>query len=387
MFVPRSEDIELPNSPDNDIDYGNNHGEGGGDEEERGIPKKKKIIIVIAIIAGILIIGLIVFLVIFFSKKNEDGGGVVVKYVLNSENEVKLLNVWNLKNGEYSIESVDSGNTEIRLLEENTYNIENGLLKFNDNKKRIGTIECKIKFKTVLSRMDGMFKDIKNIIKADFSGFKSENVKNMNELFKNCENLDEVNFQKFNSKNVETMDSTFEGCSKLVEVDLSSFETPKLKSMKSTFKDCKNLEYLDATQFYLKNNIVDIDNIFDGIDNAYIKIDNSDSNNLLQSFLNNTHYSTCKQEECQQCIENKCTSCKDGYYLYKSEYVNNCKKCNDNCETCSDSNNCYNCINDSYKIINGFCFLKSSEPKSTIFSTAIEDITNNIPITDDLTEY
>ena len=393
MIGQRSEDIELPNQYDRDLDFGKNYAE-EDDEEEGGITKKKKIIIVIAIISGVLIIGLIVFLVVFFSKKEEDGGNIIVKNELNSENSIKLLNVWNLKNGEYSIDVVNSDSSGLRLLDENTYSIENGILKFNDNKKRVGIIECKIKFKTVFSRLEGMFKDIKSLIKADFSEFKSENVKNMNELFKNCEKLAEVDFQKFNSKNVESMDSTFEGCKGLVELDLSHFETPKLKSMKSTFKSCENLEYLDMSKFDLNSNIVEIDNIFDGANNTNIKVDNSETNKLLQlnRAFNMTSDSNCEEGiggKCKKCnTENKCEECNDGYYLYNSTNANKCQKCHENCENCVNSSFCTQCKN-LYKKITikegalAMCAIDDNikgENTNLIDSTYIEDATNNIPI-------
>ena len=173
MHQYRSEDIELPQY--NEGDFGNKYQQ---DIEENG-NNKKNILIAIVVIGGLLILGVIIFLVIYFSNKNKkDGGYILVKHELDYEDEATIFNVGNFKDDEYSIEDLKiEDSISGRLLEENNYDTNNGVLKFNDNKKRVGIIECKIKFNNILTRIDGMFKDIKSLIEADFSEFKSEKIK------------------------------------------------------------------------------------------------------------------------------------------------------------------------------------------------------------------
>ncbi|KAL4435521.1 hypothetical protein ABPG74_020297 [Tetrahymena malaccensis] len=60
----------------------------------------------------------------------------------------------------------------------------------------------------------------------------------------------------------------------------------------------------------------------------------------------------CLQDNCQQCIQNKlnttCSSCNQGYYLYKG----NCVQCNTTCFTCSNSSSCDKCLPNSGLILN-----------------------------------
>ena len=326
-----------------------------------------------------------------------------MKDIFSSQSEIRLLNVWNLNNDEYSIEIMNTDlasnkSSHLRTLDEYNFYIENGLLKVNDSKTVLGTIQCKIIFKSVLSRLDGLFKNIKSLVEADFSGFKSDNIKNMNELFTNCKKLEKINFKDFNSKNVEYMDNTFEGCTKLVELDLSSFETPKLKSMKETFKNCENLEYLDITNFDLNGKEVETENIFEGADNIHINDNNSNIFLQLNINLNSTLNSTCKDgpsEKCQKCNQNdnKCEVCNDGYYLYISKNAKSCQTCDENCNKCGDTLFCTEC-KDGYKvkeIREGYMCLKITEDATVDESTDlldysnIEDTTNRNMTTEDIT--
>ena len=383
MFEYRSEDIELPNYNEDEIEnrYHN--------DNEENPNKKKNIIIAIVVLGGVLMLGVIIFLVIYYSIKNKkDGGIITIKHELDYADEVTIFNFGNFKSDEYSIEVIKNETTvSSRLLEENNYEIINGILKFNDNKMRVGLIECKIKFNNILTKLDGMFKDIKSLISVDFSEFNSQKIKNMDSLFLNCEKLQNINFNKFNSKKVESMTSAFENCIDIRELDLSSFETPKLRSIKYTFKNCINLEYIDLSKFELNNNIVDRENIFEGDNNLKnVKVDNINTKNLLMAEnknLNNTNninYDICeegKDELCQKCNDNKCSSCNEGYYLPDFIMIIKCRKCYRNCKSCTDYMKCTKCIeNDKYELKDDKCILKSIDKTSDIILDKSEDITS-----------
>ena len=390
MYEHRSEDIELPQYYDED-----NEPKPQENDNEAEENKNKNIIIAIVVVIGVLVLGVIIFLIIFFSsKKKRKGGYISVVHVLELKDEISLFKVGNLNKDEYDIEVINDA-ISMRLLEE-SYSINKNIIKFND--KKIGTIECKIKFNTVLTSMDSMFKDIKSLIKADLSGFVSEKVKSMNSLFSNCEKLENINFTNFNSKKLEHMDNTFENCINLYELDLKSFQTPKLKSLISTFNNCSNLEYLDLSNFELKEMIVDRDGIFSNTKLQYIKVNDEETNNLMLKAIpnnnssNNTSELKCfegKNEICKTCNKdnNKCQSCNEGYYL--PNYLTNiakCKKCYESCKNCNDYMNCTECIDEKkYNLIVGHCIptiIKDDNPTEVI-TQIITDISDQ-PTKDDL---
>ncbi len=384
----RSENLELPKYYEEDDPKL---------QEENQIEndKNKRVIIAASVGIGILVLALVIFLAIFFSsKKKDNGGSIKVVHKLDEQDEVQIFNVNNLKKDEYEIEKINLNDTYIssRLLEEE-YSENNGKIKFNNNHKRTGIIECKIKFKTFLTKIDSMFKDINTLKDADLSELVSEKVKSMNSLFLNCENLENINFGKFNSKKVESMDNTFENCINLYQLDLSSFETPKLKSLKSAFKNCGKLEYLDLNNFELNENIVERDDIFSGTNLQYIKIKDEETKQLLYSespnnnITNNTgtYIPSCEvgeNEKCKNCDNsNKCT-CNEGYYLpsYLTR-VNKCKTCSEGCKNCIDDNNC-NICNDKYTLINKKCVLIQSDTTENTVSADTADTTENTVLVD-----
>ena len=362
----RSEDIELPHF--NSDDFENRHRNTDVDEEKGKGNKNKKIIITLVVVGGVLVLGVIIFLIIYFSlKRKEEGGYIKIIHEFDAANEIKILNIDNLEQDDYSIEEVNFDSTikifktnNIRILEgQNIYTINQNILKFNNNEKRDGRIIFKIKFNKMLTRIDGLFKQL-NIIEADFSEFKSSKIKNMNSLFLDCINLENINFENFNSEKLESMDSTFENCKTLTELDLSSFKTPKLTSMRSTFKNCKNLTYLNVENFELNNNIIDRTNIFEGDNNLYIKNNNEETKALLDSEningSNNTvSYRNCKvgEDGCIKCDEhNQCETCNETIGLYLKIYSTDlklCRTCYKGCSKCSDYMYCHQCKPD-YKL-------------------------------------
>ena len=98
-----------------------------------------------------------------------------------------------------------------------------------------------------------MFNGCKNLIKVDFSEFKSQNVINMASMFEECTNLIKVDFSSFNTKNVIDMNGIFAGCENLVKIDLSSFNTQNVKNMMCMFSGCRSLIKIDFSTFNIKN--------------------------------------------------------------------------------------------------------------------------------------
>ena len=382
----RSEEFPLPNVVNYYVPKNKNQ---DYDEEDEIEPdnKKKKILVIIGIVVGIIALGVIIFIIIYFIfKRKENGGNIIVTHILNentlsSNNEITIFNVGNLKTDEFSIDEIDKRETNtLRLLEEDYTITEDGKLKINTDKEKVyGTKKFIIKFKSTLTNMDGMFKEIKSLYQADLSDFKSENIKNMNSLFLNCENLININFSKFNPKKLQTMGSAFENCKKLDELDLSYFKTPKLTNLRSTFKNCVNLKYLDISNFELNSNI-EKENILDGAENVKIKINNENTKNLLEikdnNFISNNDFKCIEGEyNCLICQNDKCSLCYIGYYLSSDlNIIFPCKECNIGCQNCSSYDFCSKC-EQGYELYNnryGVC-IKSNSPEIDISTGTINE--------------
>ena len=365
MFYDRnSEDLDLPRfNPDDSkpIEQKEN------DEETQKNMKNKRLII-IAIIAGIILLALIIFLIVYFSlKKNDDGGVIFATHEIDGIKPISILNIENIGENDFEIKNVELKDTvsssSTRLLTENIYNINKNIFSFN-NEKRRGRIKFEIKFKKKLDTMDEMFQNLVHLISADFSAFKSENIKSMNSVFKGCTNLQSVNFNNFNSKKVKSMDSTFENCIELIEIDLSSFETPKLNSMKSTFKNCINLAVLYLDNFQLSN--VDTTDIFKGDTIYNIHINDENTKNILNANNSTNNVPECDNVTCEKCSTKgnekyKCEECREGFYIPNDlKNPTKCRKCFNDCLTCKDEYmKCTNCRT-YFLLVNDRCIIDSS---------------------------
>ena len=105
--------------------------------------------------------------------------------------------------------------------------------------------EVVLKFDESLSNCNGMFADMENIIKIDFSNFDFSQVKDMSWMFYGCYNLEEIIFGNADTSNLENMAVLFQSCSKLTSVDLSSFDLSLVKDMSWMFNGCSNLEKVE----------------------------------------------------------------------------------------------------------------------------------------------
>ncbi len=63
-----------------------------------------------------------------------------------------------------------------------------------------------------LTNLVEMFKDTKNLLKADLSEFDSSEVTDMKGLFNGCENLTSLNLSNLNTYKVKNMSGIFKSC-------------------------------------------------------------------------------------------------------------------------------------------------------------------------------
>ena len=148
-------------------------------------------------------------------------------------------------------------------------------------------------FQSKLDSLEGFFIGIVNLIEADFSQLKTENIKSMSKLFKECSNLTKVNFDN-NTPNLENINYMFFGCSSFREVKLN-FNTSKVTNMEYMLYSCGELAELDLSGFNLEN-LINAEYMF--YNNSYlknIKFNNSTITNNLQKM--NHMLSGCKSLE------------------------------------------------------------------------------------------
>ena len=94
-----------------------------------------------------------------------------------------------------------------------------------------------------------MFRRVNNLVKADFSNFKSKKIKNMYNMFSNCVSLISVNFKNFDTSSVTIMSFMFDTCTSLTSIDLSNFNTSSVVDINAMFDDCHSLKKIDLTNF------------------------------------------------------------------------------------------------------------------------------------------
>ena len=98
---------------------------------------------------------------------------------------------------------------------------------------------------------DFMFYDCKNLLSADLSNFKTENVQSMSCMFDDDKKLNTLNLTGVNTSNVTNMDYMFGGCEALTStaLDLSGIDTSNVTDIHGMFSGCSGLTSLDLSGF------------------------------------------------------------------------------------------------------------------------------------------
>ena len=98
-----------------------------------------------------------------------------------------------------------------------------------------------------LTTCSGIFLNLENAIKIDFSNFDFSMVTDMSNMFKNCKNLEKINFGNSKAAKIFNMDSTFYNCNNLRSIDLSNFDTSLVTTMENLFYGCNSITSLDLS--------------------------------------------------------------------------------------------------------------------------------------------
>ena len=136
---------------------------------------------------------------------------------------------------------------------------------------------------------------------GDISKWNKENVTDMSNMFCNCSKLKDKfpNISKWNISKVENLGNMFYGCDELEKLDLSGWKLERVKYTNNMFANCESLESIGITNWKIDNvkfmnnmfqnckridsfsslslwnvkNVVDMTEIFEGIDENVQKPD------------------------------------------------------------------------------------------------------------------
>ena len=106
-----------------------------------------------------------------------------------------------------------------------------------------------LKWNSLLTSCTCMFRELKNIIRIDFSKFNTSLVTSMFLMFFNCEAIISLDLSNFNTSLVKDMCSMFYGCKSLTSLNIDSFNTSQVTNMNTMFYDCQSLTSLKVNHF------------------------------------------------------------------------------------------------------------------------------------------
>ena len=329
--------------------------------------KNRKTIILLSITIAFLIIIIALILIYFLLIKKEkkenniiENNSIEASYSVKAGKEMSFFNPneVGLKNEDYSIEEIDFLSEE-----KNNLRILNELIA-NAGKyipTNSGILSVKIIFNNRLKKLDGLFKDNKELIKVNLTNLDMNEVTSMKSTFSGCSFLKEINLEGINSSKLTEMENTFANCTELENLNLSPLNTTNLVDMKNIFSGCKKLQNLNLNSFNKINN-----NTFNGIESKPNIVANEkisgDIYNLFSDKINisiNYYYVVPKcvigeKEKCKTCskkIKSNCLTCNDGYYLPYHELDNKV------CLPCNIIGHCSSCFGEKYYTVCSSCSL------------------------------
>lgn len=112
-------------------------------------------------------------------------------------------------------------------------------------------------------RMDGMFRDLPNLVTLDVSNFNTSNVTSMSNMFNGASSLAVLDVSNFNTSNVvgDGMAAIFRDMHALTSLDVTGFDTSNVTNMLNMFRGTHSLTSLDVTNFDTSN-VIDMTGLF-----------------------------------------------------------------------------------------------------------------------------
>ena len=138
--------------------------------------------------------------------------------------------------------------TELTFVDLNNFSFENTKdvsSMFNNCKKLETVIFPKKSKSSYVENFMRMFAHAESLTSIDLTYFSLVNTKNMAYMFNGCKNLDYIIFPKNETaENLLLLNNMFDGCLNLISVDLSYFSFKNVESMAYMFNDCNRLSIL-----------------------------------------------------------------------------------------------------------------------------------------------
>ena len=188
-------------------------------DKEYFAKKRKKRFLILALVLSVLIAVVIVLIIIFKPKEINE---IICQY--KTENEEKYINIIKyMKNVDFTL-----------IIDDIKYSKE-----YSHNFERAGTHNVIFQFKDKLDSLEGFFEGNQNLISANFSNLKAENIKTMKSLFSGCTNLKNFTFNSETPNLVDIRDM-FYNCASLTSVNLN-INTTKVIYMDYMFYNSVNL--------------------------------------------------------------------------------------------------------------------------------------------------
>ena len=109
----------------------------------------------------------------------------------------------------------------------------------------------------------------------------------MSSMFEGCTDLTSLSLKKFKTPKMTVMNKMFKDCSKLEKLEIN-FDTTKVYEMSEMFSGVTNLRELDLSTFDTRN-LNNGDNIFKGISNLTVTIDQEKNEKILKNLPDGVH--------------------------------------------------------------------------------------------------
>ena len=122
-------------------------------------------------------------------------------------------------------------------------------ISFGNNLAKVNLYSVEYINTTRLTTLADMFRDCRNLVSVDTTGWVTSKVTNMAGMFNGCSALTSLDVSNFDTSMVTNMANMFFNCSGITSLDLSGWDTSSVTSMDVMFYSCSGLKSLDVSGF------------------------------------------------------------------------------------------------------------------------------------------
>ena len=167
---------------------------------------------------------------------------MTIIYKIKDEEKIKL----------FGSSFIGNNKNKCKIIIENKEQDIIEFIKINEEMRKKGILEIKLKEIKTITNMSHMFGDnyfdgCKSLLSLpDISKWETKNVTDMSYMIYYCESLSSLpDISKWDTQNVTNMKSMFDGCKSLLSLpDISKWETQNVINMSYMFQSCESLSSL-----------------------------------------------------------------------------------------------------------------------------------------------